>query len=208
MEDPRIGYRRLRQRRQEYKDLAAQGCYSVMIVMVALLVLRPLMVDQILSRADAYCAVGQFDESKRQVDKALLLDDDNSQAWCLLARIYKIRGERGMAHGAYDKAVQADCANVVAHFELAVMYMDDGRYLLAIPHLEQIRTLGPDRAQGGPSKWDSYHRASLYMLVLCYEKAGDPVKTEMTLKEIRAFYPESGNPEEHLLPLRANNVSR
>ena len=46
------------------------------------------------------------------------------------------------------------------------------------------------------------------MLVLCYEKVGDPIKTEMTLKEIRVFYPESGNPEEHLAPLRANLPTR
>jgi tetratricopeptide (TPR) repeat protein len=208
MEDRLILYRQRRERRQEYKELAAKSCYSVMIVMIALVVLRPLMVDQILGRANAYWAVGRLDESERQCDKALLIDDNNSSAWCLLARIYKVRGDREMAYGAYERAVQADSANGSAHFELAMMYMDDGRYPVAIPHLEQVRRLGPDKAKGGWSGRNSYHQASLYMLALCYEKAGDPTKTELTLKEIRVFYPDCGNPEDHLAPLRANRLAR
>ena len=89
MEDRLNLSRQRRQRRQEYKELAAKSCYSLLIVMIALAVLRPLMVDQILSRADAYSALGRLDESKRQCDKALLIDDNSSRAWCLLARIYK-----------------------------------------------------------------------------------------------------------------------
>lgn len=208
MEDRLILSRKRRQRRQEYKEVAVRSCYSVMTVMVALLVLRPLMVDQILSRADAYAAVGRLDESKRQCDKALLIDEDSSRAWCLLARIHKFRGDRETAFGAYEKAVQADGRNESAHFELGILFMDDGRHQLAIPHFEQVRKLGPDRANGSPFGQDSYHRAALNMLVVCYERIGDPIKTELTLKEIRVFYPDSGNPEEHLAPLRTNLPAR
>jgi tetratricopeptide (TPR) repeat protein len=208
MEDRLILYRKRRQRRQEYRELAAKSCYGVMIIMIALAGLRPLMVGQILSRADAYSAVGRLDESKRQCDKALLIDDDSSRAWCLLARIYKVRGDRQMAYGGYERAVQADGENGSAHFELGMMYMDDGRYPLAIPYLERVRRLGPDKAKGDRFGRNSYHQASLYMLALCYEKVGDPTKTELTLKEIRVFYPNCGNPEDHLLPLRANNLTR
>ena len=148
MEDRLILSRERRQRRQEYKDLATRSCYSVLIVMVALLVLRPVMVDQILSRADAYAAVGRLDECKRQCDKALLLDEDSSRAWCLLARIARFRGDREMAYAAYEKAVQADSTNGSAHFELGIMYMDDGRHQLAIPHFEQVRRAGPGQREG------------------------------------------------------------
>jgi hypothetical protein len=86
--------------------------------------------------------------------------------------------------------------------------MDDGRHQLAIPHFEQVRRLGPEKGLVVPSGRNSYHQAALYMLVLCYEKVGDPLKTEMTLKEIRVFYPESGDAEEHLAPLRANLPTR
>jgi Tfp pilus assembly protein PilF len=208
MEDRLILYRERRQRRQECKDLAARSCYSVLIVMVALLVLRPVMVNQILSRADAYAAVGRLDECKRQCDKALLIDEDSSRAWCLLARITRYRGDREMAYAAYEKAVQADHTNGSAHFELGIMYMDDGRHQLAIPHFEQVRRLGPDKGKVISSGRNSYHQAALYMLVLCYEKVGDPMKTEMTLKEIGIFYPDGGNPEGHLMPFKESGLTR
>lgn len=208
MEDRLNLSRQRRERRQECKELAAKSCYSIIVVIVALVVLRPLMVDQILSRADAYSAAGMLEESQRQCDKALLIDDNNSHAWCQLARIHKIRGEREMAYGAYEKAVQADRTNRSAHYELAMMYMDDGKHHLAIPYLERVGELGPDRMKGGIIGQESYHQAALYMLVLCYEKVGDPLKTEVALKEMRVLYPGCGNPEDHLQPFRQNNPSR
>jgi tetratricopeptide (TPR) repeat protein len=208
MEDRLIRFRERRERRQECKELAAKSCYSVIIVIVALVVLRPLMVDQILGRADAYSAAGMLEESQRQCDKALLIDDDNTRAWCQLARIYRIRGDREMAYGTYKKAVQADSTNRSAHYELAMMYMDDGKPQLAIPYLERVGELGPDRTKGGIIGQDSYHQAALYMLVLCYEKVGDPIKTEVALKEMRVLYPGCGNPEDHLQPFRQNNPIR
>ena len=74
--------------------------------------------------------------------------------------------------------------------------MTDGTHL-AIPHFEQVRRLGPDSVNDGPSGRNSYHQAALQMLVLCYEKVGDPIKTELTLKEMRVFYPDCESPEEH-----------
>ena len=208
MEDRLTLSRQRRERRQEYKDLAAQSCGSVILVIVALVVLRPLMVDQILSRADAYCAAGMLDESQRQCDKALLIDDDNSRAWCQLARVYKIRGDREMAYSTYRKAVEADRTNRSAHYELALMYMDDGKPQRAIPYLERVGELGPDRTEGGIIGQDSYHQAALYMLVLCYEKVGDPIKTEVALKEMRVLYPGCGNPKDHLQPFLKKPSSR
>jgi len=207
MEDRLILARQRRERRQERKELAAKSCYSIIIVIVALVALRPLMVNQILSRADAYLATGMVEESQRQCDKALLIDDDNSPAWCQFARLLKIRGDRAAAISAYDKAVQADSTNGSAHYELAMMYVDDGRHQMAIPHLEQVRRLGPNRTQDGAMGQNSYYREALYVLVLCYQKVGDPVKTEVTLKEMRALYPDSGTPEDPLQSLRQNSLS-
>ncbi len=208
LEERLIRRRERRQRRQQYKDLAARSCSSALIVMVALVLLRPVLVNEILSRADAYNSAGQLDECKRQCDKALLIDDDSSRAWCLLARMDKTGGDRDKAYAAYEEAVRADGTNISAHFELGMMYLDDGRYQPAIPHFEQVRAAGPDAPQQDPSVQSSYHRAALYMLVLCYEKVGDSVKTELTLKEIRVFYPECGDPKELLVPLRANGLVR
>jgi tetratricopeptide (TPR) repeat protein len=208
MEDPLIVARQRRERRQERKELAVKSCYSIIIVIGALIVLRPLMVDQILSRAEAYSAAGRFEECQRQCDKALLIDDDNSRAWCQLARLYLGGGDRATAYAAYEKAVQADSTNRAAHYELALMYVEDGKHQMAVPYLEQVRRLGPGRAWNGLTERSSYHREALSLLVLCYQKVGDPDKTELNLKELRVLYPGYANPEDRLQPSRPNSLSR
>ena len=181
---------RRRTARHDYRDIAAKSSYTVIFVVLALVAIRPLMVNQILGRADAYAAFGLRDDAERQCNKALLLNADNSQAWCQLARLYKGRGDRDMAYGAYQKATEADPLNVPAQFELGMMYAQDDGHQMAIPHFEQVRVIGPDDpATGLPKKGFPYHRASLDMLILCYEKVGDPTKAEFTLKELRVFYP-------------------
>ena len=202
MEDRLTLYRQRRERMQECKELAAKSCYSIIIVIIALVVLRPVMVDQIVTRAHGYSAAGMLEESQRQCDKALLIDENNSAAWCQLARLHKLRRERDLAYAAYEKAVRTDTKNRSARYELAMMYMDDGKHQLAIPYLEQVRELGPDRAKDGAVDQNSYHRAALYMLALCYEKVGDPLKTELSLKQMRVIYPDCGNPEDPLQPSR------
>lgn len=190
MEDRLIVYRQRKQRIQEYKEIAARGCYSLIFIGVVLVLLRPVMVNQMLGLAGAYAGAGLFAESLRQCDKALLIDGQSSAAWHQSARIHKIQGDREMAYGAYQEAVQADPLNRAAHLELATLYIEDGRQPLAIPHLEQIRKLGPDRPVTGNRSRFSYHRASLELLIFCYEKEKDPTKLELVLKEAKIFYPE------------------
>lgn len=190
MEDCLIAYRQRKQRVQDYKEAAARGCYSLIIIVVALVLLRPMMVNQMLGLAGAYAGAGLLDECMRQCDKALLIDGQSSGAWHQSARVHKIQGDREMAYGAYQEAVQADPSNRAAHLELATLYIEDGRQQLAIPHLEQIRKLGPDRALRGNRARGSYHRASLELLILCYEKEKDPTKLELVLKEAKIFYPD------------------
>ncbi len=190
MEDRLIASRQRRERVQEYKDAAAKGCYSLIIIVVALILLRPVMVDQILSLASAYSNAGLLDESVRECDKALLIDGDSSKAWCQSARLHTTRGDREMAYIAYRRAVELDPSNPSAGFELATMYVEDGRYALAIPYLEKVRRLGPDKATIYGTPRTSYHRTSLEMLILCYEKESDAANLELVLKEARLFYPD------------------
>lgn len=194
MEDRLTAYRRQQQRVQEYKETAAKGCYSLIMILGAMVLLRPMMMNQILSRADAYSGVGLLAESKRQCDKALLIDGEHAGAWSRLARIYAAEGSRDAAYGAYQKAVHADPTDRSAQFELGMMYVEDGRRQLAIPYFEQVRRLGPERTAQPSSAATSHHRAALEMLIQCYEKEGDPGKVETALKEMRIFYPTAAIP--------------
>jgi tetratricopeptide (TPR) repeat protein len=187
--DGQLIYSKRRKLRAEHRDLALKGCYTVIICTVALFLIRPLMVKQILDRADACAVFGQSAEARRLCDKALLLDNNNSRGWCQLARILKAQGDRDQAYGAYQKSTETDATNKPAHLELATMYIQDGHHQLAIPYFEQIRSLGPETARDGKVHGFPYHRAALDMLVLCYRKVGDEAKAEFTLKEIKVFYP-------------------
>jgi len=194
MEDRLIAYRQRRERTQEYKEVAAKGCYSLIIIVVSLVLLRPVMVNQMLGLAGAYTGAGLLDESMRQCDKALLLDGQSSGAWRQSARVHKMRGDREMAYGAYQQAVESDPTNRSARLELAAMYVEDGRHQLAIPYLEQVRKLGPNGAAGSGLARSSYHRTSLELLIQCYEKEKEPAKLEMVLKEAKIFYPDYVRP--------------
>lgn len=191
MQGGRIIYPRKRGLSQEQKELAARGSYSVIVVVVALFLIRPVMVSQILNRAEAYSAFGYFDESKRQCNKVLLIDGNNSQAWCQLGHVYRAEGELDMAQVAYQKATEADPANKPANYELAMMHVQSGRHKEAIAYLEQVRALGPDQGQRLQRDGFSYHKGSLIMLITCYEKAGEPAKAQFTQEELRVFYPDS-----------------
>lgn len=205
MENGRIICPRRRGRLSEYRELAARGSCSMIFVVLAMIVLRPVMVDQMLSRAEAYSAFGLDDESKRQCDKALLLDSDNSRAWCQLARIYKAQGDSDAALGAYQKSAEADATNKPAHFELGVMYAHDGLCRQAIPCFEQVRRLGPDKPESLQKGGFAYHRAALDMLAMCYEKTGNITKAEFTLEEIRVFYPNYTKTDTRLDELKERN---
>lgn len=189
MADGQIIHPRRRDRSNEYKEYVATGSYSVIFIVAALMLIRPLIVNQILSRADAYSAFGLYDESKRQCDKALLIDSDNSKAWRSLACVHKAQGHDDLATEAYCKATAADPDNMLAHFELGLLYAENAQYRQAIPCFDQVRRLESDRA-GQPLRGRfAYHRAALDMLLLCYEKTDAPEKVEFTRKEIGIFYP-------------------
>lgn len=189
MADGQIVYPKHRERERAARELVAKGSYSVIIVVVALIALRPLMVRQLLSRADAYSAFGLYSESKRQCDKILLLDSDNSQAWCNLGRIYKHQGDLALALGAYQKSTEADPDNVPAQFELSLIYVKEGRHRQAIPHLDQVRRCRSNKTTASPQEPFLYHKAALDLLLSCYAKVGDQAKAEFTQEEIRVFYP-------------------
>ena len=191
MQGGQVVYRRKRGLSQEHKELAARASYSVIMIVVALFLIRPLMVSQILSRAEAYSALGMFDESRRECNKALLFDTDNSKAWCQLGHIYKAEGDLDTAQVAYEKAAEADPTNKPASYELATLYLRSGRYEDAIVLLEQVRSLGPDRGQRLQHDGFSYHKSALSLLLTCYEKTGAASKAQFTREEMRVFYPDT-----------------
>jgi len=203
MEDCQIIRPKRRASKRDYRELATKSSWSVIFVILALVAVRPLMVNHILDRAEAYTAFSLNEEAKRQCNKALLLDSECSRAWCQLARVYKTEGNREMAYDAYQRATATDLTNGPAHFELGLLYVQDGQHQQAIPYFERVRSLGPGKARQNRPNAFAHHKAALDMLALCYEKAGHTQKAEFTLEEIRVFYPTYSGAEARLAKLKA-----
>jgi tetratricopeptide (TPR) repeat protein len=180
----------MRHRKLDARELAAKSSYSVILIVVLLFLIRPLMVSQMLSRADAYSTCGLYDESKRECSKVLLMDSSNSTAWYLLGCVHKARKETDEACAAFTKATQTDPANAPAQFELGMMYVQDNLYRQAIPCFEQVRTCKAEEARKGGRIEFSHHRAALNMLLFCYQKIGESAKAQLTQEELRVYYPD------------------
>jgi tetratricopeptide (TPR) repeat protein len=207
MENCQIIRPKRRASKRDYREIATKGSWTVIFVILALVAVRPLMVNHILDRAEAYAAFSLNREAKRQCNKALLLDSECSRAWTQLARIYKAEGNREMAYDAYQNATETDLTNGPAHFELGLMYAQDGQHQQAIPCFERVRTLGPGKPAQRRSNGFAYHKAALDMLAFCYEKAGHTRKAEFTLEEIRVFYPTYSGAEARLAKLKEQHAN-
>jgi len=164
---------------------------SIVFVMLTIFALKPVIVNQLISRAEAYSSNNQFNNTERECQKAIFLDGDNIRAWNLLGNAYKSRGDITNAVNTYLNAINVNPANKVAHFRVAMIFTLDKDYNRAIPHFELIRILGPESPQALACDSFSYYQASLEMLSLCYEKTGKINKVNDIVKDLARTYPSS-----------------
>lgn len=167
---------------------------SVVFIMLALFALKPVIVNRLISRAEAYSSYNKFNNTERECQKAIFLDGDNIRAWNLLGNAYKCRGDMANAVKTYLNAINVNPANKVAHFRVAMIYTLDKDYNRAIPHFELIRILGPESSEALARDPFSYYHASLEMLSLCYEKTGRTDRMNEMVKDLARTY--SGGPKD------------
>ena len=161
---------------------------SIVFVMLALFAIKPVIVDRLISRAEAYSSNNQFNNVERECQKAIFLDGGNIRAWNLLGNAYKSRGDITNAVNTYLNAINVNPANKVAHFRVAMIFTLDKNYNRAIPHFELIRILGPESPAALACDSFSYYHASLEMLSLCYEKTGRTDKMNDIVKDLARTY--------------------
>jgi tetratricopeptide (TPR) repeat protein len=162
---------------------------SILFVLVALFALKPIIVDRLISRAEAYSSNSMFNNAERECQKAIFLEGDNARAWNILGGAYKSQGDIRNAVNTYLNAINANPANKVAHFRVAMIFALEKNYRRAIPHFELIRILGPESPAALACDSFSYYRASLEMLSLCYEKTDKPDKIQDILKDLARTFP-------------------
>ena len=174
---------------------------SILFVLVALFALKPIIVDRLISRAEAYSSNSMFNNTARECQKAIFLEGSNTRAWNLLGGAYRSQGDIPNAVNTYLNAINANPANKVAHFRVAMIFALEKDYRRAIPHFELIRILGPESPAAFACNPFSYYRASLEMLSLCYEKTGKPDKIQDILKDLARTYPR-GQKDEDMLQIQ------
>jgi tetratricopeptide (TPR) repeat protein len=163
---------------------------SLIFVLLALFALKPLIVNRIVARAEAYSSFGLYNNAVRESKKALLLDGTKTSAWNALGSAYKSKGDVDNSVNTYLNAVNVDPANKIAHFRVAMIFSLAQNYNRAIPHFEYIRFLGPELSGKIKTEAFSFYRSSLEMLALCYERTGRPDKLQKVLEELARTYPD------------------
>jgi tetratricopeptide (TPR) repeat protein len=174
---------------------------SILFVLVALFALKPIIINRLISRAEAYSSNSMFNNAERECQKVIFLDGGNTRAWNILGGAYKSQGDIQNAVNTYLNAINANPANKVAHFRIAMIFALEKDYLRAIPHFELIRILGPESPAAFACDPFSYYRASLEMLSLCYEKTDKPDKLQDILKDLARTYP-SGPKDDDMLQIQ------
>jgi tetratricopeptide (TPR) repeat protein len=181
---------------------------STIFVLVALFALKPLIVNRIVARAEAYASYGLYNNAVRECKKAISLDGDNMLAWNTLGGAYKNQGDIDNAVNTYLNAININSENRVAHFKVGVVFSLEQDYTRAIPHFEYLRSLGPETPDVLARDSISCYRSSLEMLSLCYERIGKPDKQQNVLEELARTYPDYSKAVEKLQALRQTDASK
>jgi tetratricopeptide (TPR) repeat protein len=179
--------------------------FSILFVLVALFVLKPLIVNHLITRAEVYASYGLYNNAARECKKAILFDHANERAWNTLGSSYGNQDDLDNAVNTYLSAINADPSNKIAHFKIATIFALDKNYNMAVPHFEHIRSLGPESPATLASNPFSYYRASLKMLSLCYERTGKPNKQQNVLAELARTCPGYKKEEGKLRILKQNS---
>ncbi len=169
---------------------ATRWSMSMLFVLAVLLFLKPLIVNNLLARAEAYASYGLYNNAARECKKVIFLDHDNMLAWNTMGSSYKNQGDVDNAVITYLTAININPANRTAHFKVAMIFALQQNYNRAIPHFERVRSLGPEYPAGLAVDSFSRYRSSLEMLSLCYERTGKLDKQQIVLEELARTYPD------------------
>ena len=178
--------------------------FSIIFVLVALFALKPLIINRILTRADAYASYGLYNNAARECKKVLFFDRENTRAWNTLGSAYKSQDDLDNAVYTYLNAISINPSNRVAHFKVAMIFALEKKYNQAIPHFEKVRAYGPEPLEVLVYDGFSCYRASMEMLSLCYEKTSRLKRQQDVLEELARTYPDYVKASQKLQSLTQN----
>jgi tetratricopeptide (TPR) repeat protein len=180
--------------------------FSLVFILTAVFLIKPFLVTQIVSRAEAYTTYGLYKDAVRQYHKALFIDSKNSDVWNRLGNSYKSLGTLSDATTAYHAAIEIDSKNRLALFNLGMILMLKKDYQNAMPYFERVARLGPEDAEYLAVYRFSQHKSSMEMLALCHQRLGQNEEAKKLLEELLRIYPNCISAQERLLQLNKNEL--
>ena len=169
--------------------LVLRWSLSLTFIASSLIVMRPFIVKQLVSRASSYMTCELFNDAIRSYEKAVFIDKKNVKAWGMLGYAYKSNGNLEKSIYAFHQALKVDPKDKSANFSLGVILASEKKYKDAVPYFEQIIAFGPDEKVQAIDIV-SYHKSSLRLLVNCYEALNEFDKEDRALKELQKYYPQ------------------
>ena len=163
---------------------------SITLVSLSLLILRPVLAQQIFNRASSYMAVPICKDAIRLYKKGIFIDRNNALAWGWLAYAYRSDNDSRGAISAYKRSLELDPYLKTSLLEIGILYILAKDYNNAITYLNRLEKIGPEHKTNTQLDIINYHRSSLKLLKECYAKSNDP-RNELEIdKKIKSFYPD------------------
>lgn len=169
--------------------LILRWSFTLVFITFSFIVMRPWIAGQLLLRGASYMTCESFDDAIRAYKKSLFIYGNNAQDWDKIAYAYKSKGDMVNTLYAYRQAVKVDPRNKNANFGLGVILTSQKKYQEAIPYLETIRQLGPEKTSGTIVNLVSYHKPALKLLADCYGALKEFDKKNAVLEELNKYYP-------------------
>lgn len=161
---------------------------TLLLVPMMLILLKPVFMRFVQSRAAAYAGTGRFDDAIRVSKKWLFFDGGNPAAWSDIATLYRSAGRREEALRAYEKSLAFDPDNAKTHFEMGMFHTWSKEWAAAVLHFERARELSRDGTRlVNPARY----RGALVMLDRCYTELAEADKAAAARAELAARFPSA-----------------
>jgi tetratricopeptide (TPR) repeat protein len=106
----------------------------------------------------AYYEKGCFEEAKRELGEALILNPDYTLSWYNLGLVYYRKGMTKEAIDCYEKALDLDSPPPETHYNLGLAYHQKGLYSKAIEAFQTFLEVKPDYRNGYNNLGLAYQR--------------------------------------------------
>lgn len=145
------------------------------------------VVTEYALRGDAYRRAGLYDQALADMNKALALDPNDSDAYVDRGNVYKNKGQYDLALHDYDQAIRLDPNSATAFYDRGDFFLDRRQYDRAIQDDDQAIRLKPDYASAFDNR--CFGRAVLGRLPQALADCNEAVRLAATANhyDSRAF---------------------